>query len=74
MLDKITGFSDPKACDTLEKAWKVSGSEYEMYRYDGVGHSFMDDEPTGEFRPIHDPETAKLAWSRTCMFLKKHGI
>ena len=74
LLDDLEGFSDPKTCDALEAAWKQAGIENAMYRYEGVGHAFMNDEAHGVNKPIHDPEVAKLAWSRTFDFLKKYGI
>ncbi|MTI41553.1 dienelactone hydrolase family protein [Fulvivirga lutimaris] len=50
-----------------EEALKANDKEYEAYVYEGANHGFHNDS-TGRY----DPEKAKLAWSRTIDFFKKH--
>ena len=43
--DTHKGFSDAAAADKLEEQLKVSGTTFELHRYPGVGHGFMNDLP-----------------------------
>jgi carboxymethylenebutenolidase len=50
-----------------EAALKERNIPYEAHRYPGTQHGFNNDTT-----PRYDPEAAKLAWSRTLEFFKKH--
>jgi carboxymethylenebutenolidase len=50
-----------------EAALKANGKSYEAHVYPGTQHGFNNDTT-----PRFDPEAAKLAWSRTIAFFKKH--
>ncbi|MDQ7989152.1 MAG: dienelactone hydrolase family protein [Candidatus Dactylopiibacterium sp.] len=52
----------------FESALKAAGKTYELHVYDGVNHAFNND--TGGAR--YDEAAARLAWSRSVAFLKKH--
>lgn len=57
---------NPDAVDELEAKLKLSGVEFDLYRYD-ADHAFMN-----EKRPeVYNPEAAKSAWERTLAFFKK---
>ena len=63
--NKDESFTPAKVND-LEAALKQSSSKFELYRYD-AHHAFMN-----EFRPtVYGAGSAKLAWDRTLMFLRK---
>ena len=49
-----------------EEALKKAGIEYQVFKYEGAGHSFNND--TGE---RYNKEAADLAWSRTIAFFKE---
>jgi len=51
----------------FEAALKANNVKYEMYMYPNVQHAFHNDAT-----PRYDEPSAKLAWSRTIEFLKKH--
>jgi carboxymethylenebutenolidase len=56
---------NPQAIAKLEEALKRGNVRYELHRYEGTQHAFMN-----EARPeVHDPNAAKLAWERTLKFL-----
>ena len=50
-----------------EAALKAAGKSYEAFVYAGVHHGFNNDTT-----PRFDAEAAKLAWSRTTSFFRKH--
>ena len=50
-----------------EAALKENKKKYEVFFYPGTQHGFNNDTT-----PRYDPEAAKLAWSRTVAFFKKH--
>jgi carboxymethylenebutenolidase len=50
-----------------EAALKAAGKSYEAFVYAGVQHGFNNDTT-----PRFDAEAAKLAWSRTTSFFRKH--
>eukprot|EP00958_Prasinococcus_capsulatus_P010616 scaffold1034_cov418-Prasinococcus_capsulatus_cf.AAC.25 len=46
--DTLVGFSDPSAAASLEEKLNAGGVHFQLYRYPGVGHGFMNtrsDEP-----------------------------
>lgn len=50
----------------LEAKLKAGGVPYELHRYEGAHHAFMN-----EGRPeVFDPKASKLAWDRTIAFLR----
>ncbi|HEY9447462.1 MAG TPA: dienelactone hydrolase family protein [Burkholderiales bacterium] len=49
-----------------EAALKANGVRYQMYMYPGVNHGFHNDTT-----PRYDETAAKLAWSRTLVFLEQ---
>lgn len=51
-----------------EEALKKAGVQYELFIYEGAQHAFNND--TAPTR--YNEEAAKLAWSRTVAFFKKH--
>ena len=51
-----------------EAALKKSGKQYALHMYQGVNHAFHND--TAGAR--HAPEAARLAWSRSVAFFRKH--
>ena len=54
-----------RASRAFEAALKKAGVEYKIFRYEGVGHAFMNDTGTR-----YHKESAELAWKRTITFLK----
>ncbi|HEX4858126.1 MAG TPA: dienelactone hydrolase family protein, partial [Usitatibacteraceae bacterium] len=50
-----------------ETALKAANVRYEMHKYPGTQHGFLNDTT-----PRYDDAAAKLAWSRTVAFFKKH--
>lgn len=50
-----------------EQALKTNGKTYEVHFYENANHGFHNDTT-----PRFDPQNAKLAWSRTIEFFKKH--
>ena len=50
-----------------EAALKANNKVYQVYMYDGKQHGFHNDTT-----PRYDEEAAKLAWSRTLEWFKKH--
>lgn len=50
-----------------EAALKANNKTYEMHMYANANHGFLNDTT-----PRYDAEAAKLAWSRTIAFFKKH--
>ncbi|KAI5060316.1 hypothetical protein GOP47_0024736 [Adiantum capillus-veneris] len=77
-LDNIAGFSDKKAARELEEKLKVSGVNYEMHMYPGVGHAFLNSSPEGKKRKAdcgfggHEDAAVSLAWSRFEAWLRKY--
>lgn len=78
--DPLKGFSDMGAADKLEEAWKAApaaSTELSVFRYDGVGHAFLNDDEEGIARRAklgqggHDPAAVALAWERTFSFFGK---
>ena len=56
----------PAAVDALEDKLKAGGVAYDLHRYAGRQHAFMN-----EARPeVYDAEAAKMAWDRSIAFLK----
>jgi carboxymethylenebutenolidase len=53
--------------DDYEAALKANGVQYEMHTYSGTRHGFHNNST-----PRYNKEAAKLAWSRTVAFFKKH--
>ena len=51
-----------------EAALKANNKPYELYMYEGANHAFNND--TNEAR--YNAEAAKLAWSRTLDFFRRH--
>ncbi|HEX9672508.1 MAG TPA: dienelactone hydrolase family protein [Burkholderiales bacterium] len=51
----------------FERALKANGVRYEMHVYPGTQHGFHNDTT-----PRYDEAAAKLAWSRTLAFFKRH--
>ncbi|MGZ5247959.1 MAG: dienelactone hydrolase family protein, partial [Flavitalea sp.] len=51
-----------------EEALKKAGVTYEQYMYEGANHAFHNDTSAARY----NAEAAKLAWSRTMDFFKKH--
>ena len=51
-----------------EAALKKSGKQYALHMYEGVNHAFHNDTSAAR----HAPQAAKLAWSRSVAFFKKH--
>jgi len=49
-------------------AMKASGTDYELYIYEGANHAFNNDTNAARY----DEAAAKLAWSRTVEFLRKN--
>jgi len=80
--DTLVGFSDPSAAASLEEKLNAGGVHFQLYRYPGVGHGFMNtrsDEPqiTASRRaktgfPPTNSETKDLAWSRVFDFFATH--
>jgi len=66
--------SDPKSVDALEEQLKASGVEYELFRYPGVGHAFLNETAGGIARRAklgqggHDQAAVDLAYSRLLAF------
>jgi len=56
---------NPTAIGKLEESMKRGNVSYELFRYEGTHHAFMNDA-----RPeVHDPKAAKVAWDRALKFL-----
>jgi carboxymethylenebutenolidase len=53
-----------------EVALKEQKINYEIYNYEGVQHAFHNDTSTARYNEV----AAKLAWSRTIEFFKKHLV
>ncbi|MGZ5253776.1 MAG: dienelactone hydrolase family protein [Flavitalea sp.] len=51
-----------------EEALKKAGVTYEQFMYEGANHAFHNDTSAARY----NAEAAKLAWSRTMDFFKKH--
>ncbi|WP_141732228.1 dienelactone hydrolase family protein [Oligoflexus tunisiensis] len=56
-----------KGWPAYEEALKANKVDYTHYTYEGAQHGFHNDTT-----PRYDEKAAKLAWSRTVDFLKKH--
>ena len=57
----------PERVNELEEELKRSKSSFELYRYEGAQHAFMN-----EARPeVFEPKSARLAWDRTQAFFKR---
>jgi carboxymethylenebutenolidase len=64
----IDDWCNAEAVSKLEQKLADGGVKYELHRYEGAKHAFMN-----EARPeVYDPAVAKLAWERTIAFLGKH--
>jgi len=84
--DKTTGFSDPNAAKSLERQLEEGiervdepGKEIAIYRYDGQGHAFLNDEEWAlnmrkeqGFAGGDDDEIKSLAWKRIYEFFNKY--
>merc|ERR1712130_189559 len=82
--DKMAGFSDPEVADALEKSFQEAGIEYDVFRYDGVSHGFMNDTDYaieradklgftgGDTGASFNRKIVELAYSRLFSFFKKH--
>eukprot|EP00040_Diaphanoeca_grandis_P024843 m.137021 g.137021 ORF g.137021 m.137021 type:complete len:239 (-) comp29898_c3_seq1:526-1242(-) len=79
--DHSAGFSDAAACDAFEAKLKTSPASgmYQLVRYDGVGHAFMNATEEGIARRIrlgqskdHQQKTVDSAWSTLFAFFEKH--
>ena len=56
----------PEAVDALEAKLKSGGVDYELHRYEGTQHAFMN-----QARPeVYNKDAAQLAWDRSVEFLK----
>jgi carboxymethylenebutenolidase len=53
----------------FEAALKSAGKSYELHMYEGKNHAFNNDTAAARY----DAAAAKLAWSRTVDFLRKHA-
>jgi carboxymethylenebutenolidase len=59
---------NPQAIAKLEDAMKRGKVSYELHRYEGTEHAFMN-----EARPeVHDARAASLAWEHALKFLATH--
>eukprot|EP00160_Parvularia_atlantis_P016017 Unigene4870_Nuclearia_a/m.14898 Unigene4870_Nuclearia_a/g.14898 ORF Unigene4870_Nuclearia_a/g.14898 Unigene4870_Nuclearia_a/m.14898 type:complete len:250 (-) Unigene4870_Nuclearia_a:53-802(-) len=64
--------------EQLEASLKASGVHYELFRYDGQGHAFLNElEWSDEARvkigqPPRDQKAIDLAWSRVTEFLQRY--
>ena len=78
--DTHAGFSDMGAADTLEADLNKSpaAASCAVYRYDGVGHAFLNADEEGIARRVrlgkgdHSPEAVALAWQRVHTFFGRH--
>lgn len=67
-----------QAVNQLEEKLKSGDVDFELYRYAGVGHAFMNDTPVGIERRKrlgqgdHDQKAVDAAWERVFAFLEKH--
>lgn len=62
----VDDWCTPEAVDGLENKLKAGGVDYELFRYQGRQHAFMN-----EARPeVYDAEAAKVAWDRSVTFLR----
>ncbi|HYW91425.1 MAG TPA: dienelactone hydrolase family protein [Gammaproteobacteria bacterium] len=57
----------PEAVDAFEAALKSAGREYELYRYPGAEHGFMNEQ-----RDVYDEAAARQAWDRCLTFWNRH--
>ncbi|GAX80897.1 hypothetical protein CEUSTIGMA_g8332.t1 [Chlamydomonas eustigma] len=78
-LDKMAGFSDAAAANTLAETMKAAGNPIEMYNYPTGGHGFMNAATTvgTEYlakagSPVPEQADVKLAFERLIAFLKKN--
>lgn len=51
----------------IEKTLKSQGAPTEVFLYEGADHGFL-----AYTRPYYKPDAAKLAWTRTVEFLRRH--
>ena len=51
----------------LVKELKSQNTPVELFTYEGAGHGFL-----AYTRPSYKPDAAKLAWTRSVQFLRKH--
>jgi len=56
--------------DAYRAALEKSGTEFELFIYEGVNHAFHNDTSEARF----NKEAAELAWKRTIEFWKKHLV
>lgn len=76
--DAMAGFSDPAAADALEASLAKSGQPFAVFRYDGVGHAFMNATDEGKARRAklgqggHNEAAVALAWERLLGFFAQH--
>lgn len=74
-LDTLEGFSNPAAVDSLEEKLQASGfTGFEILRYSGVGHAFMNDldKDFDSLNGKHRQTTADSAWENVFSFLSSH--
>jgi carboxymethylenebutenolidase len=50
-----------------EKVLRAQGTPVEVFLYEGADHGFL-----AYTRPFYKPDAARLAWTRTTQFLRKH--
>ncbi|KAA0150102.1 hypothetical protein FNF27_04715 [Cafeteria roenbergensis] len=76
--DSHTGFSDPATADQLEADLKTAGVEHTVFRYEGVGHAFLNSLPEGVERKKalgmgeHKPDAVQAAFDRMFALFEKH--
>jgi len=76
--DSMAGFSDADAANALEDKLKAAGVPYEFFRYENVGHAFMNEAPEAvKLRKsmgiqYEDKEAIDNAWTRAFDFFKKY--
>jgi carboxymethylenebutenolidase len=76
--DQAKNFSDPATADALEAKLQKAGCPHEVFRYEKVGHAFMNATPAGIARRSklgqgeHDQPSVDLAWTRVFAFFDKY--
>lgn len=58
----------PAAVDEFERRLRAAGKTFEIHRYEGASHAFMN----SDRKEVHDPGAAQLAWDRALTFLRRH--
>ena len=76
--DKAANFSDPATVDKLEASLKASGQPFELVRYEGVGHAFLNATADGIKRRAelgqgaHNEQVVAAAWEKLLGFFEAH--